>query len=132
MKLRNLPDCVIQAGGTGRSLPQYARSSLRGWRDRQYFEFCFELAWKSIKIFCEEQGLSDCNSPKKALKQAFALKWIGKEEIWLEMLSARNQMAHTYDSKDALQIYYRLSFFVPELSNLAKKLQQELTDGNNP
>ena len=48
------------------------------------------------------------------------------------MLSARNQMAHTYDSKDALQIYYRLSFFVPELSKLAKKLQQELTDGNNP
>lgn len=94
----------------------------------QYFEFCFELAWKSIKIFCEEQGLSDGNSPKKALKQAFALKWIGKEEIWLEMLSARNQMAHTYDSKDALQIYYRLSFFVPELSKLAKKLQQELTE----
>jgi hypothetical protein len=34
----------------------------------QYFEFCFELAWKAVKIMSSEQGLPDCTSPKACLK----------------------------------------------------------------
>ena len=49
----------------------------------QYFEFCFELAWKTVKSYTEAEGLNDCNSPKAALKQAFANGWISDEEAWL-------------------------------------------------
>jgi hypothetical protein len=29
----------------------------------QYFEFCFELAWKTAKAAAEEMGINDCQSP---------------------------------------------------------------------
>src|ERR1700733_13024972 len=84
----------------------------------QYFEFCFELAWKSIQGLTRKQGLTDCLSPKTCLRQAFANGWIKKEDIWLQMLEARNKMSHTYDTDEALKVYSSLISFLPELQGL--------------
>ncbi len=91
----------------------------------KYFEFCFELAWKSIKICGIEQGLESCNSPKRCLKLAFSLGWIGDEMIWLEMLSARNRMTHTYDASHALEIYDSLLSFLQAFRELLRALEKE-------
>ena len=84
----------------------------------QYFEFCFELAWKTIKVVGESQGLSGLISPRACLSQAFTTGWIQSEELWLEMLEARNRMSHTYKYQDALTVYERLSAFLPEMEKL--------------
>ena len=84
----------------------------------QYFEFCFELAWKSIQVLVRKQGLSDCLSPKACLREAFTNGWIQNEEIWLQMLEARNKMSHTYDTDEALKVYASLAGFLPELKSL--------------
>ena len=51
----------------------------------QYFEFCFELAWKSVKSVTEQEGL-ECHSPKTCLKVAHQNGWVEEEPLWLEML----------------------------------------------
>lgn len=89
----------------------------------QYFEFCFELGWKACKVASAEQGLPDCLSPKACLRQAFTLGWIEDEAVWLEMLDARNRMAHTYDARKALQIYGSLPQFHAALQKLLATLQ---------
>jgi nucleotidyltransferase substrate binding protein (TIGR01987 family) len=88
----------------------------------QYFEFCFELAWKTIKKIAEDQGLKDANSPKSALKTAFKQGWIQNEEVWLGILSARNAMSHTYSQEHALDIYEELPNFTKNLDKLLDKL----------
>ena len=98
----------------------------------QYFEFCFELAWKTIKVMGESQGLSGLVSPRACLTQAFTMDWIRDEELWLEMLDARNRMAHTYNCQDAMIIYDRLSAFLPELERLRAALSALSDTLNRP
>jgi nucleotidyltransferase substrate binding protein (TIGR01987 family) len=90
----------------------------------QYFEFCFELAWKCTKLFAEEAGLNDCQSPKTALKCAFGQRWISDEAVWLDMLSSRNRMAHTYEAVQALAIYQKLSSYIPAFQELLENLSR--------
>jgi len=94
----------------------------------QYFEFSFELAWKSIKIIVSEQGLIECTSPKTCIKQAFNQGWIENEQIWLEMLTARNLMSHTYHASEALKVYHSLNGYLGELRNLLNRLEKLCSD----
>lgn len=84
----------------------------------QYFEFTFELAWKTVKVTAEEAGLMDVGSPRTSLRQAFRQGWIEAEEPWLAMLEARNRMAHTYTAIQALRVYDLLPAFAVQLRRL--------------
>lgn len=121
--LRAFEDAIEQLRG---ALAQPATSDLLRAGCIQYFEFCFELAWKSIRTVAQDQGLDQCNSPKTSLKTAFANGWIDEEEVWLEMLSARNRMAHTYDAREAMSIYDSLERFQSPLADILKRLKREM------
>ena len=87
----------------------------------QRFEFCFELAWKTIQERARDEGL-DCQSPKGCLTLAFKAGWISDEREWLAMLADRNQTSHTYDEDLAKAVYGRLHRYLPLREALADKL----------
>ena len=88
----------------------------------QYFVFCFELAWKSVKAVAKQEGL-EYHSPKTCLKVAHQNGWVEKEPLWLEMLASRNRMSHTCDSGTALNIYHHLTEFLQTLRQLHLNLK---------
>ena len=89
------------------------------------FEYTFELSWKTIKAYLEEEGYEEMSSPRKVLKQAFESNIISDEEVWSNMLEARNSTAHTYDEEKA--IYYEdviKNKYIKMLYELIKKLNE--------
>ena len=89
----------------------------------QRFEFTFELAWKTLKVFLEDQGIQ-CQSPKGCLREAFRLGWIADEdeEKWLALLQARNMTSHVYNEKMALEIYQTIKKHACSFNQLLKIL----------
>ena len=90
----------------------------------QYFEFTFELAWKSVQFVLIEEGLPECHSPKSCLKKAYSMQWIQSETTWLSMLEVRNRLVHTYDVTHATKSYGELRSFIPEFKILLENLSQ--------
>jgi len=74
----------------------------------QRFEFTFEIAWKTLKVYLEDQGII-AHSPKGCLREAFKLGWIAAEEPWLAVLQARNMTSHVYNEEMAMDIYKEIN-----------------------
>ncbi len=64
----------------------------------QRFEFTFELSWNLLKDKLEYDGvILPTITPRAVIRQAFQAKLIDDCETWLDMLTDRNTMSHTYD-----------------------------------
>ncbi len=61
-----------------------------------FYETCFELAWKSMRDYLENEGY-EVKSPRQTIKQAFQIELIADGELWLNALEDRNQTEHIYD-----------------------------------
>lgn len=93
----------------------------------QRFEFTFELAWKTLKVVFEDEGLTGLNSPKTVLREAFAAELIKDDELWLAMLSDRNSTAHIYSEQRAIEICHNIQDrYVIELANLLEEIKTRL------
>lgn len=70
------------------------------------YGICFEQSWKAMKEILEEQGYLEesLGSPRKVLQVAYKARMINDEELWLEALKARNNVAHAYNEAIALAI----------------------------
>lgn len=89
----------------------------------QRFEFTFELAWKTLKVIFEDEGLKGINSPKMVFKEAFLADLIEDEELWLRMLSDRNATSHIYSQDLAIKICNNIiKKYVIALESLKKKI----------
>ncbi len=98
----------------------------------QFFEITFELAWKMLKDYLEEQGFTEVKSPRAVLKQAFEVELIGDGHQWLQGLQDRNLTAHTYNEETAVlvenlvrQTYYPL---LSQLRQTFSQLQEQTND----
>ena len=91
------------------------------------FELCFDLAWKTIKIYAKDQGI-ECNSPKNCVKIAFQLKLIDYDERWFDIIKDRNLTVHLYQEEYADEVYDRLKQHLELFKNLFSRLEKMIED----
>lgn len=92
----------------------------------QCFEYTFELAWKTMKDYLENEGF-EVKSPRGTIQTAFQIQLIENGHIWLDALNKRNLMAHTYNEefvKEAQELI--INNYYPELKILLEKLEGQI------
>jgi len=93
----------------------------------QSFEFTFELAWKTLKDYLQEQGL-EVQFPREVIKQAFATHLIEDGGLWIEMLDKRNELTHTYNLEQAKKAVHTIrTQYYPPIEQVYEALQKICT-----
>lgn len=86
------------------------------------FEFTFELAWKTLKDYLEYVGVIDkTGSPREIIQSAFKFGMIKDGDNWIQMMLARNSLAHLYDEEKSREVYR-------EIKNTYLKLLLDLNE----
>ena len=88
------------------------------------FEFTFELAWKTMKDFLENQGIvGKIGSPREILKESFSAGLIDNGEVWMDMMLSRNELSHLYDEETSREIYDDIKErYIIEINKLINKV----------
>ena len=93
----------------------------------QRFEFTFELAWKTLKDYLEDQGILDVSTPKKAIRKAFQENLFTDSDLWLQMQEDRNLLSHLYKQEMADKIFANINkTYARALHDLVITLKKEL------
>ena len=89
----------------------------------QCFEYTFELAWKTMKDYLEEEGF-EVKSPRSTIQMAFQSELITDGHAWIDALEKRNLMAHTYNEEfvNEAEILIRTKYY-PVIKDLYNKLK---------
>ena len=90
------------------------------------FEYCYELAWKTMKLFLEFEGKETGNTPRAVIKEAFLARYINEEETWIEMIQDRNLIIHTYDQQKSELLFQGLKEYDTAFSELITNLENTI------
>ena len=94
----------------------------------QRLEYTLELAWKCMKDYLEDSGVTiSPATPRQVIKEAFVAKIITDGQTWIDMLNHRNLLSHTYDFavfEEAIRATE--DRYLPTLHSLHQFLSKEL------
>lgn len=92
----------------------------------QCFEYTFELAWKTMKDYLENEGF-EVKSPRGTIQTAFQIELITDGHVWIDALNKRNLMAHTYDESTANEAEELIRHeYYPVIKKLLEKLESQI------
>ncbi len=100
-----------------------AKSDLEKAGAIQYFEFTYELAWKTMKRILSQRG-KEVHSPKNVFRDAALEKLIDDPEIWFSFQKDRNDTVHTYNIKIAEALFKDLPRFEIEMTKFLRNLEK--------
>ena len=89
------------------------------------FSIQFELGWKVLKELLVYEGVdaAKTGSPREIIKQAYQYYPCIQEDVWLDMLSQRNNMAHIYDGAAAEALVREvITRFLPAFEQLEESI----------
>ena len=89
----------------------------------QMFNLSFDLAWKVMKdVITEYHGALEypTGSPRETLRMANRVGLI-EDDTWMEMLKARNNLAHDYDVELACKYFSDITTKYDELLEMFRR-----------
>ena len=97
----------------------------------QRFEYTYELAWKTLKDYLQENGntiLTEITA-RNVIKEAFLAKIIPDGQVFIEMMLHRNLLAHCYDFQKFKEIIIAVEkYYLPAFSQLHGWLLERMLD----
>ncbi len=93
----------------------------------QNFEFTYELCWKFMKRWIEENisaEFVDGVTRRELFRLSAENRLIVAVEKWMEYHKARNRTSHTYDENIAEEIYQAAAAFLPEAKDFLSRLEE--------
>ena len=91
------------------------------------YEICFEQSWKAMKDI-REFGMRRVQQDRQEqfLKTAYKAGMISDEELWLDALVSRNNVAHAYNQAIAMDIIRQTKEkYYDMFIQLQKKIEQD-------
>lgn len=88
----------------------------------QAFEFCYELAWKTMKRILSKRGI-EAGSPKSTFRKAALDKLIDDPELWFNFQNKRNLTVHTYEQANMEEVIACFDSFSQELSKFIEQIR---------
>ncbi len=95
----------------------------------QAFEYTFELCWKFLKRYLEEETgdtTIDSYSKKELFRVGTEQGLLKNAEDWFDYLKARNETVHTYDESNADEVCRTAIKFLPDAKYLLSELQRRI------
>ena len=92
------------------------------------FNIQFELSWKVLKELLIYEGdiTAKTGSPREIMKEAYRFYPCLEEEVWMDMLSQRNNMAHIYDNHAAKKLVEEILIrYIPSFQQLEKSILEK-------
>ena len=90
------------------------------------FNIAFETLIKTLDAHLESRhrlGPSERGASKfDLLKTAYRLRLIEDEQVWIDILDARNATSHEYDQDKAIALYEEIKRYVPHLEGLLSRI----------
>lgn len=96
----------------------------------QRFEYTWELAWKTIKNYLENEGVVlEKITPKAVIVAALEARIIIGKEHWMRALDDRNRMSHVYSKTVFAEIVNNIEQgYLSLFDQLYEKLLTEVVD----
>lgn len=98
----------------------------------QRFEYSWELAWKTMRDYLRDNGVTlDTVVPANVIRAAFQVELIGDGDGWMAARDARNLLSHEYSRPMFDKIFSDIQTrYFPLMLALRDKLASELHAGN--
>lgn len=92
------------------------------------FNYCYDLFWKSLKGFIEQEHGIIVDSPNKIFREAVALKLISIEtgELLIAMIFHRNTTTHRYSALDAEEIAKTVQTYYEAMVKIVEQMLLQL------
>lgn len=88
------------------------------------FELVFDLAWKTVKAYLEEEHNAPCASPRQCYREAFRVGVLDYDAFWISVTSESNYTAHAYSEVLAEKIYAGLPNSLAHFKKLSATLRK--------